>query len=907
MTFASCILRSTLSALLIVICVSAGLAQKLSVYDLTCEYRTDPLGIDVPVPRLSWKIRSTQYNVQQAAYEVRVSTQPNRWSGDVVVWQSGKVSSDRSILVSYGGTPLRSATRYYWQVRVWDNQGNASPWSTTHWWETGLLHPQDWQAKWIGHPGDSVSGPGPSPMFRKSFAVAGPIRQARLYITSHGLYEAYLNGSRVGEAFLTPGWTSYHNRLQYQVYDITDLLTRGDNAVGVVLADGWYRGRLMVSGRQLYGDKLSLLAQLEVTYTNGRTERIVTDGSWKTTMEGPIRLSEIYDGETYDARKAEDNWALAGYDDSRWLTAAVTEIQRYDHLVTSPAPPVTIHERLKPKAILTTPKGERVIDFGQNLVGRVSFRATGKPGDTLIIQHAEVLDKEGNFYTENLRSALQRITYVFHGQGDEEYAPHFTFQGFRYIKLTGAVDVIREDNIVAEVLHSATPPTGTFETSHPLINQLQHNIVWGQKGNFVDVPTDCPQRDERLGWTGDAQAFFTTAAYNMDVSGFFVKWLNDLKADQLSSGAVPHVIPNVWKDQSGGSAGWSDVATIIPWEFYVVYGDTAMLANQYESMVKWVGYMTANSTDDLWNTGFHFGDWLFYRPNDDTDGLSAITDKYLIAQAFYAHSTQLLINAARVLGKSADVDHYEALLKRIKAAFLREYVTPTGRLVSGTQTAYVLALHFDLLPEELREQAAQRLVQNIAMYRNHLTTGFLGTPFLCHVLSRFGYDDVAFTLLMQETYPSWLYPVKQGATTIWERWDGQKPDGTFQNAGMNSFNHYAYGAIGDWMYKNIAGIQPMPEAPGYKAFKVSPKVGGGLTSAKASFESPYGTIRSEWQLEGNNVSLRVEVPVNTQAHILFVNAQPGTVTRDSGDVVSSEEVTVGSGIYQFRYTIKSQR
>ncbi len=880
--------------------------QKIAVRDLTCEYKVNPLGIDAQQPRLSWKIHSTQHNVVQTAYELRVSTQPNRWTTSAIVWQSGKVASDQSVHVPYVGSPLQTGKRYYWQVRVWDNHGGVSPWSDANWWEMGLLDANDWQAQWIHHVQDTLSVSGPSPMFRKEFSSSGKVARARLYITAHGLYEAHINGQRVGEAYFTPGWTSYHHQLQYQVYDVTDLVKQGDNTIGAVLGDGWFRGNLMVAGRNLYGKTLALLAQLEITYGNGRVEHIVTDDSWKTSLDGPIRMADIYNGETYDARKALDNWATPSFDDASWSTAAIDPSARHDHLAISPAPPVGAHERIKPVKIITTPKGEKVIDFGQNLVGWVAFNASGRPGDSLVIHHAEVLDKEGNFYIENLRAAKQQVTYVFNGDGEEFYQPHFTFQGFRYVRLNGRSDLINENNITAVVLHSAMSPTGAFETSNPLINQLQHNIQWGQKGNFLDVPTDCPQRDERLGWTGDAQAFFNTAAYNMDVAGFFIKWLDDLKVDQFDSGAVPHVIPTTWRTEDGGSTGWSDAATIIPWDFYVAYGDTNILANQYESMAKWIGYMVAQSKDDLWNTGFHFGDWLFYRPNDDTDGRSAITDKYLIAQSFFAHSTQLLINAAKVLGKEQDAVKYEALLQRIKAAFMREYVTPSGRLVSSTQTAYVLALHFDLLPEDLRTQAAKRLVDNITSYGNHLTTGFLGTPYLCHVLSRFGYDDVAFALLIQETYPSWLYPVKQGATTIWERWDGQKPDGTFQNAGMNSFNHYAYGAIGDWMYKHITGIQPIADAPGYREFIISPKVGGGLTVAKASLESPYGTIRSEWVLEGNKMMLEVEVPANTRAKISFNGAVDGTVKDESGTGIPTEGLTVGSGIYRFEYAISHE-
>ena len=452
-------------------------------------------------------------------------------------------------------------------------------------------------------------------------------------------------------------------------------------------------------------------------------------------------------------------------------------------------------------------------------------------------------------------------------------------------------------------------PTGEFTSSHPLINQLQHNIQWGQRGNFLDVPTDCPQRDERLGWTGDAQAFSRTASFNFGVNNFFSKWLKDVAADQLPNGSVPFVVPNVLGPGASGSAGWADVANIIPWNMYLAYGDKRILENQYESMKGWVSFMEKNSTNYLWNKGFHFGDWLFYRPFDDNDGRSAVTDKYLISQCFFAHSTDLVIKTATVLGKAEDVAKYGSLLKNIKEAFVKEYVTPNGRLVSGTQTAYVLALHFDMLPEPLRKQAAEKLVENVKNYGNHLTTGFLGTPYLCHVLSRFGYNDVAYSLLLQETYPSWLYPVKMGATTIWERWDGIKPDSTFQTPGMNSFNHYAYGAIGDWMYRIVAGIDTYDDGVGYKHIKIKPTIGGSLKYASASLQTYYGKVSSGWKLEGDKLILDIEIPSNTTASVYIPASSRESVTENgnalSADskIISAENGYVclkrGSGKYHF--------
>jgi alpha-L-rhamnosidase len=538
------------------------------------------------------------------------------------------------------------------------------------------------------------------------------------------------------------------------------------------------------------------------------------------------------------------------------------------------------------------------------------MKVTGKAGDKVILSHAEVLDKAGNFYTENLRQAKAQNTYILKGSGIEFFEPHFTWQGFRYVKIEGYPGEIKPENFTAVALYSDMKPTGTFTSSDALINQLQHNIQWGQKGNFLDVPTDCPQRDERLGWTGDAQVFSRTAAFNMNVNSFFAKWLRDVEADQVE-GRVPFVIPNVLGTGSVNSTGWADVATIVPWNMYLVYGDKQLLEQQYNSMKTYVESIRKTAKNDLWNSGFHFGDWLFYRPDDDNDGRAAVTDKYLIAQCFYAHSTQLLIKAAEVLGKKDDVAFYNLLLQKIKDAFLKEYLTPNGRLVSGTQTAYVLALNFDMLPEGLRKQAADRLVENVKSYGTHLTTGFLGTPYLCHVLTRFGYTDIAYQLLLQKSYPSWLYPVTMGATTIWERWDGQKPDSTFQTPDMNSFNHYAYGAIGDWMYRVMAGLDTYEDGVGYKHSRIMPHIGGGFTSAAASLDTYYGKLNSSWKLEGDKLTLDIEVPANTTATVYVPSEELSKVSEGGKPLPDVKDIQVveakdgwvvlkvGSGKYRF--------
>jgi alpha-L-rhamnosidase len=890
------------------------------VVGLRTEYKENPLGVDARKPRVSWRIESEGRGVVQSAYEIRVARSERGLGakGDLV-WDSGKVASDESIHRPYDGPALRSGERCHWQVRVWDGSAKASPWSAPAWWEMGLLEPSDWKATWIepGLPEDTTKS-GPVPMLRREFKLRGAVARARAYVTSHGLYEMYLNGHRVGDQVLTPGWTSHNKRLQYQTYDVTGLLKTGDNAVGVQLGNGWYRGDLAWEGRRnVYGNRLALLAQIQVTYKDGREEVIGSDDQWKATT-GPILMSEIYHGETYDARLEKPGWSAPGYDDRGWSAVQVVT-HRKDDLVAPAGPPVRRIQELKPVKVLKTPAGDTVVDMGQNMVGWVRLKAQGPAGTTVTLRHAEVLDKQGNFYTENLRKAKATARYTLKGGGPETFEPHFTFFGFRYVAVDGYPGELPPDALTGVVVHSDMAPASAFETSKPLVNQLQRNILWGQKGNFVDVPTDCPQRDERLGWTGDAQVFSRTAAFNMDVAGFFTKWLRDLAADQFESGSVPHVIPNVLPAfegrEPGGAAGWADSAVIIPWNMYLAYGDKRLLETQYDSMARWVAYERKRAGDDLvWTGDFHFGDWLAYAATGmaANDYPGATTGKDLIATAFFAHSTDLLQRAALVLGKGEEAARLGDQLAHIKSAFRREFVTDAGRVGEGTQTAYVLALQFDLLPEELRPVAAKRLADEIRE-RKHLTTGFLGTPYLCHVLSRYGYLDEAYMLLNREEYPSWLYPVKQGATTIWERWDGQRPDGSFQTPEMNSFNHYAYGAIGEWMYRVMAGIGIDEAAPGYKHVLIQPRPGGGFTRVKASHETMYGKVSSAWAFEGGRFELAIEVPPNTRATVRLPGAKLADVTesgrplagangvagqRQDGDAVVVE---VGSGRYVFSY------
>ncbi len=890
--------------LLAVSVLNAVSAEKTSVKELVCEYHSNPIGIDIQKPRLSWQIQSDGKNVMQTAYEIKVTDQT---ANGKLIWTSGKVQSDQSVNVAYEGPALKSMQRVYWQVRVWDNNGKATAWSAPAYWEMGLLEPEAWKAFWIGSEvGQDVKGSKPCLYFRKDFAAGKTVKSARVYVTSKGLYQLFLNGKKVSNDLFTPGWTSYKNRIQYQTYDVTPMI-QPKNSIGAVVGDGWFRGNIGWSSKNgYYGSQVALLAQLQLTFTDGTTEMIGTDGSWKAS-NGPIVMSDIYNGETYDARKEMPGWATAGFDDSKWASVSVTN-QSNDILIAPQGVPVKAIQEVKPVKLITTPKGEMVLDMGQNMVGWVRLKVKGNKGDQITVKFAEVLDKAGNFYTDNLRRAKCTDLFILKGDGEEVFEPHFTFHGFRFVKIEGLATPPSLDQVTGVVIHSDMTPTGTFSCSEPLINQLQHNIQWGQKGNFLDVPTDCPQRDERLGWTGDAQVFSMTAAFNFNVAPFYTKWMRDVATDQLPNGRVPHVIPDVLNG-GGGSTAWADVSVIVPWTTYLVYGDKRILETQYPSMKAWVEYMNDRAgKDNLWTKDSHFGDWLAFASNR-SDYTGATTDKDLIATAYFCYSTTLLSKIAGIIGNKADADKYAALAQNIKKAFVKEFVTSGGRLVSHTQTAYCLALAFNLLPEDLVPKAANFLAEDVKQF-GHLTTGFVGTPLLCKTLSAQGYDDLAYMLLNRKEYPSWLYPVTQGATTIWERWDGQKPDGTFQDVGMNSFNHYAYGAIGEWLYRHVAGIDIDQEKPGYKHILLAPHPGGGLTNADAEFASVYGKIKSAWKIDGDNFVYNVTIPANTIATVTLPAAQAAQVETaaelkaqltQSGNNVT---IQLGSGTYSFSYRLQ---
>jgi alpha-L-rhamnosidase len=850
--------------------------------NLKTEYKTNPLGIGSKKPRLSWELQSDKFNVVQTAFQIQCALSESDLQAEKnLLWDTGKVQSDQSIHVEYNGKPLSSETTVFWRVKVWDNHREEHNWSQSAFWSVGLLTPADWKADWIESSIDEdVSDSTPCPYLRHQFKVHSPVKDAKVYVTARGLYELSINGQKAGDEVFTPGWTSYQGRIQYQVFDVKKHLTQGKNAIGAILGDGWYRGYLVWQGKKnTYGEKTALLAQLKITYKNGESETITTNKNWKSTT-GPILKSDIYNGEKYNANLEMDGWDCTGFDDSDWKPVRVGNYPK-DNLVASEGLPVRVTKTLKPIKLITTPKGERVIDFGQNMVGVVKFRLKGDNNEKITLHHAEVLDQQGNFYLENIREADAEDIYTFKGEGLEEWAPRFTFHGFRYLRVNNYKGEISLDDFEGLVIHSDMESIGDFECSDPLINQLQHNIQWGLRGNFLDVPTDCPQRDERLGWTGDAQIFAPTASFNMNTAPFYTKWMKDFPIDQKEDGSVPWVVPNVIENGAGtgwsdgyGATGWSDAAIIIPWEVYQAYGDKRILENQYESMKAWEEYMIKHSGESyIFDYGFHFGDWLafaeymsYHYNAPDYGYAGAYTAKDLVATAYFYYSTGLMQKIATLLGKTEDAKRYEAIRPKIKEAFQKEFITETGRITSNSQTAYTLALVFGLYHNDMIPIAAGRLAKDVQHFE-HLTTGFLGTPLICQALSEFGYTELAYKLLFNKRYPSWLYPVTKGATTIWERWDCIKPDGSFQDAGMNSFNHYAYGAVGDWIYNNVAGLQKDPEHPGYKHFCIKPLIPDELTHAKAKLHTMYGEAAVSWRKTKKGLQLDIKVPVNTSATI----------------------------------------
>ena len=836
----------------------------MRLYDLRTEYRENPIGLTDKAPRFSWKMESQEKDTLQTAYEIHVTDENGK-----LVWNSGKKVSDQSVLISYEGEALISEMLYTVQVFVADNHGNTESVEGTF--ETGIFDNTEFKAQMITS--DFPEEETACPVFGKTFVLDKKVKKARLYATAHGVYEVTLNRQTVGDYRMAPGWTSYHNRLQYQIYDVTEQLDT-ENKIEIAVGNGWYKGILgFTCEPNHYGTQVGAFAELHVEYEDGSKEVIATDETW-SVKTGEIRYSEIYMGETIDTDAPE-------------ITEGNVVVKEFDKTVLTAQEnePVRITEKIPGKELIVTPKGERLIDFGQIITGVVELHVKGEKGQKIVLRHAEVLDKDGNFYPETLRQAKSIDTFICNGK-EQVFRPHFTFHGFRYICVEGLEEFTAEQ-FIACVTHSDMEKTGDFTCSDNKVNQLQSNITWSQRDNFLDIPTDCPQRDERLGWTGDAQVFSWTAVFNRNTALFYAKWMRDVAAESSLEKGVPHVVPDILGQYS--ASAWSDVAVIVPWVVYQIYGDKGILEENWKCMHEWVDYIKNNCEENgLWQSGFQYGDWLALDKEESADRTGA-TDKYMIANAYYLYVTDLVKKTAEALGKTEEAAKYADLYETTLDAFQREYYTETGRIVSETQTGAILSLYFDLAREKDRKRILNTLLTNIANHKNHLATGFVGTPYICHTLSENGEHEMAATLFMKEDYPSWLYAVNMGATTIWERWNSIKPDGTFDESGMNSLNHYAYGSIGDWMYRKVAGLSQLE--PGYKKFQVKPMFVKGIEEWGTEFESVYGKIVAKTSCKNGKIHVHVEVPANTTAVIVLPE---------------KEEVhEVGSGVYDYEYATET--
>ncbi|RXK53608.1 alpha-L-rhamnosidase [Oleiharenicola lentus] len=932
---------------------------------LRCEYLVAPLGLDERTPRLSWQLESAARGVRQTAYRIRVaSTAEKLAAGTADLWDSGRVESNATTHIAYAGTPLASRQHCHWHVEVWiaDPQVSdlRSQVSAPSRWTMGLLEKSDWSAKWIAADPEiirrdpqaiapTLTDPGTPALFRREFEVPGPVVRATVYATARGLFELRANGRRIGEDLFAPEWTDYDKRLHYRTYDVTGLIARGPNCLAATLGDGWWSGYVgWQEKRGRYGSlENSLLIQLEIELADGARFTLATDGSW-TCNTGPILASDLQMGETYDARREHAGWDLPKETPRVVLNDAPpgwagVEIQGFakpaDYarlansdawlparevpppsavLVAQRAEPVRIIETLEPDHIGNPPKGTYLYDCGQNISGWVRLHLEHVPAGTKItLRHGERLTSEGSLYTANLRRAKATDTYVVAGRPKEVWQPHFTFHGFQYFEIT--IDGPRPPHAfiraIACVIHSATPPAGHFECSNAHVNRLWLNGLWSQRDNFLSVPTDCPQRDERLGWMGDAQVFCRTAMCNMDVAAFFTKWMTDVEDAQTAEGIFPDVAPRLREDihyvglgNLGGGAAWADAGIIIPYTLWRVYGDLRLVERHWGAMVRWLDWIERHNPDGLrLNQLFNnYGDWLCI-PSDTSFGTHSPM-KNLLATAYWADDAAKMARLARALGRESEAARFQAMFERVRAAFQKEWLKPDGRLAVETQTAYLLALAFDLLPPNLRAAATEHLVANIRNLDWHLSTGFVGISHLNPQLTLAGHADVAYRLLLQETYPSWLFPVLQGATTIWERWDSWTIAGGFHKDGMNSFNHYSLGSVGEWLFRHVAGIELDPEVPGYQRFVLQPHLGAGLDFARATYRTMHGEIASAWRREGDKLTWTVTVPPNTTAQV-FIPSEPGTDVHADGLTVTGREgrfarCEAPAGTYTFTSTYK---
>jgi alpha-L-rhamnosidase len=888
------------------IAAGADIDSSIRPVEPRCEYLVDPVGIDETHPRLSWKVAaegSGTRDLRQSAYRVIVASSLDRLTKDESdLWDSGKVNSDDSTCAVYDGKSLTSGMGCWWKVQAWDQSGKASRWSLPAHWTMGLLNPEDWKATWIGYdaPADAAHKNAeaegglvlaPPRYLRHDFLLHGPIKRAMAYCSALGNFELHVNGQKVSDDQLMPGWTDYDKRVYYRAYDVTKLVRKGINAAGAILGDGWYCGYVGYGGqRDHYGKHTRFMGQIVVEYRDGSSEVIPTSSEWRAAT-GPILWSDFLMGETYDARQELIHWDLPGYDDRSWApvdeTAAIQA-----KLEAFPSHPVLPYSKLAASKVTEPEKGVFILDLGQNMAGFARLRIEGARGQKIVLRFGERLNPDGTLYTTNLRSARATDTYICKGRGVEVWEPRFTFHGFQFIEVRGLTAPPPRLSVVGIPITTASPDVGTFSCSEPMVNKLWSNAWWTQKMNFIDICTDCPQRDERLGWTGDAQAYIRTACLNTDEQPFFTKWLVALDDAQRADGQFPMVAPLKVAGDDGGPA-WADAGVICPMAIYQVYGDKRLLARHYPAMARFIEFCRARCTAELLPPEhFHcFGDWL---------AMDNATPSQVIFMAYFAHSTDLVAQAAQALGKTEDAAKYRELFESIKASFNRAYVDEDGRIKGNTQCDYVLALAFNLLDGARRDQAVKHLIDDIEKRGWRLSTGFVGTKDLMLVLAKIGRNDVAYRLLQSTSYPSWLFEIVNGATSIWERWDGWTPERGFQDPGMNSFAHYAFGAVVQWIYEEVGGIHPLK--PGYAEVLIRPQPGGKLTWAKTSYDSIRGKIVSEWHIKDGKLFFKATVPPNVRARIVVPSKDPADVVSDvKPTAVGGGEAIfeVGSGTYDF--------
>ncbi|WP_139956525.1 glycoside hydrolase family 78 protein [Flavicella sediminum] len=913
----------TFSILALSVLSACSINEQLKPEELTVsENFKNPIGFYNAKPTFSWKLPVSNDIKKQTAYQIVVASSLALLPNKADLWDSGKQESPQSTFVKYKGKALESKQKVFWQVRYWNQDKNVSTWSTVNTFELGLLHNSDWKAKWTGldTAKDSIKGVRKflihKPQYlRKGFDLSADVASARLYITAKGVFDVHLNGKDVSDDVMTPGWTPYNHRIETMTYDVTHLLTSKKNVLAVELASGWHSGRIS-RGKALYQNFASpkILCQLEVVLNDGSKQTIVSDESWKGSTSGPIRFSGIYDGETYDANFEMPNWATSNFDDTTWENVEVEAIEAAVELRPKRHNTVKVKAIIEHAEVVSVTNTAAVFNLKQNMVGVPKVSVPMKKGDTLKIRFSEMLLSDGTFYTKNYRSAKSTDYYIAAKNGIIEYTPKFTFHGFQFVELSGYDKKATPDGtwVKGLVQHSNFEKNGAFTSSHQKLNQLQSNITWGLRDNFFDVPTDCPQRDERLGWTGDAQVISPTAMFNYDTHSFWTAWLQSMRETQSehSNGLVPFIIPDVLQNNNA-SSGWGDACVIIPWDLYNITGDINVLEENYEMAKKWVAYYQSKSKNYIPNM-YSFADWLQpYPEKDGKIGNRGDTPKPLINTAYFAHSAHLVSKIAKVLGKTEDQKKYQNLYESIASAFENKFFDENGKFKNKiqTQTSYLLAIHFDLLKPETKRKAQKHLLAEIKKANYHLGTGFLGTPILPKVLDAMGEIDLMYKILFKETYPSWFYSINQGATTMWERWNSfSKKDG-FNPQSMNSLNHYAYGAIGQWMYERIAGLSPL--SPGYKKIKIAPVLNERLTSASASVETSFGEALSSWKIEEGIFYLEVVIPPNTSAEIyipfgklddLLVNGNAFKKTVNLKMIKSdqSNKIVAEPGTYKFQ-------